>query len=84
MFSKTYCGVTDNQPVLLCQVVYLLALTNSVSGEVGRIVSEITSTHEAPDLYSKGWSSEPFGKWLTTISIFVVRPLYSFLTKCHG
>jgi hypothetical protein len=79
MFSKTYCGVADNQPVWLCQAVHLLTVTNSVSGGVGRIVNEITSSHEAPYLYSKGWSSEPFGNWLTTISIFVGRPLYSFL-----
>ena len=76
MFSKTYCGVAYNQPVWYCQVVYLLALTNSVIGWVVRTVNEITSTHESPDFYSKGWSLESFGNWLTTISIFVVRPLY--------
>jgi len=79
MFSKTYCGVADNQLVWLCQVVYPLTLTNIVSGGVGRIVNEITPSHEAPDFYSEGWSSEPFGDWLTIFSIFVVRPLYSFL-----
>ena len=80
MFSRCFPKrIAELQIIGSYDYVRLFTLTNIVSGGVGRILNEITSSHEAPDFYSEGWSSEPFGNWLTTFSVFVIRPLYSLL-----